>query len=350
MLLYTSPLKILYRPHLYIFLGLFFFAITIISPRQAKANIDNIQYTCTLPFNDELSQQSVKIIAKSYAYTQALMQVQEKLKKNKAISLSLIDADLRLSIAAQLYKLTVDTKPIDLTALAGDVSVTITLTPKSNYPEQSIGKILSQHDLLELRLELIEILIDYAQKGQKLVLVHAGIQKSAQSLSKHDALEALINISRHLEALWLYDLALSHFHETWSNPTLVQQLLKDALILAPSMSALWAAIGEVQLQMDQPQTALQNINHALALNPERARSYYVRGLGHLRLQQPALAMTDLDIALKYKPQMVAWLRARGAIALVLEDYSTMCDDFEQACALGDCEGLMHARERNFCLK
>ncbi len=348
MLSHSSLLKIVNCPRLCFFKGLVFLLLSVTTPLQAHANAHDLQSTCTLPFGEGLSAKSVQIIAKSYAYTQAIMQVQEDLKKNKAISFGLENANLSFAIAAQLYKYHVSTNDINYAASSGDVSVTITLALRSKTT--NVGNLLSQYDLLELRLELIELLMDYAEKGQKLVLVHAGIQKSGQNISKQDAREALMNISRHLEALWLYDLALGHFKETWSNPTLVQQTLKDALILAPSMSALWAAIGEVQIQLDQPQTALQNLNHALALFPERARTYYVRGLGHLRLQQPALAMTDLNTALSYKPQMVAWLRARGSIALVLEDYATMCEDFEQACTLGDCEGLVHARERDFCLK
>ncbi len=348
MYLYSSLFKIFCRTS--IFERLVFCLIISLTPLQAFADSGQIKYSCTLPFSNGISPKEAQIIAKSFGYTQALIEVQDSLKKHKAISFGLQDANLSLSISAELYKLNIETKPIDPAAVTGDVTIIINLIPKSHNIEQSVGSLLSKHDLLELRLELLDLLVDYALKGHKLMLIHAGIQKSAQSLSKNDVRESLLNISRHLEALWLYNTALNHFHETWENPTLVQELLKDATTLAPSMSALWAAIGEVQLQMDQPQTALQNLNHALALQPERSRTYYVRGLGHLRLHQPALAMTDLDTALMYKPQMVSWLRARGAIALVLEEYDIMCADFEKACALGDCEGLMHAREREFCLK
>ncbi len=333
----------------YIFWGLVFFIFYCIKPMYAHANIHEISSTCTLPYSDVIALEDVVIIAKSCAYTQAILQVQEKLNKNKAISYGLQNKRLRLSIATEFYDFTVQNEPKEFKTEDGDVQVTVNLFPFSAYKDENFAKILPRSDLLEMRLEFFELLQTYALKGKNILLNHTDTKKSLHKISTLELHQTVANIARQLEALWLYDDALRHFHDTWHEPTLVQDTLQKAIHLAPSLAAIWAAIGEVQLQLDQPQHALQSLNHALNLQPERPRTFYVRGLGHLRLQQPTLAKADLDTALTFKPQMASWLRARGAIALVLEDYTTMCDDFEQACALGDCEGLMHARERELCL-
>ncbi len=345
--LITSPLKVFCRKGI-LCLGLVFFSIFLIYPAQSFA--ETLKYTCTLPYNNDVEPQTAQIVAKSFAYIQALIEVEKEFKNNKAISIGLKDTSLRKAVAAELYAVNVKSEPEDFTTPSGDVHVTVEISLPEHTTGQNISKLLENVSLLEMKLELINLLSELSKQGQKIILIRSNIQKNAHNLSPQALNAELENISQRLQALWLYDEALNSFKETWNNPSLIQTKLLKATKLAPGIAALWAALGEVQLQLDQPQNALKSLNNALNLQPDRARAFYARGLGHLRLQQPTLAKADLDTALKYQPHMATWLNARGAIFLVLEDYANMCEDFEQACGLGNCEGLAHARKRDLCLQ
>ncbi len=348
MTFFTSPLKVYRHVYTCICLGLVVFFVIALSALNTSAR--TLTYTCTLPYNADISPKTAQIIAKSFAYTQALTLVEEEFNKNKAISLGLRDTNLHKAVAAELYTANVHSEPQEFTAPVGDVHITVKISLPDNNTDQDVGELLSAYDLLEMRLELVELLEKYAHEGQKIILVLSGIQKNTQDIPHYTLHRELINTAQSLQALWLYAEALKHFEKTWNDPTLVQKNLEQATKLAPGIAALWLALGEVQLQLDQPRNALQSLDKALNLQPDRARIFYVRGLGHLRLQQPSLAKADLDTALKYKPKEATWLNARGAISLILEDYASMCNDFEQACGLGQCDGLAHARQRNLCLQ
>ncbi len=344
---FTSLIKVSYY-NLSLYLGLVVFFTCALLPTNSLSS--TMTHACTLPYNTDIQPQSAKIVAKSFAYIQAISQAEAKFKNNMAINIGLKNTDFRKAVAAELYSVKEHYEPQTFSSPMGDIHVTVEINLTNKYKDKDVAKLVSSHDILEMRLELINLLDKYAHRGQKLILMLAGIQKDNQNNSLYASKTELFSITSALQALWLYDEALKHFQETWDEPELIQAKLQEAIRLAPGIAALWTALAEVQLQLDQPHTAIQNLDHALALDQERARAFYIRGLGHLRLQQPTLAKADLDTALAYKPKVASWLNARGAISLVLEDYIPMCEDFEQACALGNCEGLIHARKRDLCLQ
>jgi tetratricopeptide (TPR) repeat protein len=124
--------------------------------------------------------------------------------------------------------------------------------------------------------------------------------------------------------------------------------LRQAAALDPDYAPLRQLLGEVLLQLDRPQDALAELNKALVEQPELAGALYTRGLAHLRLQLPTLAERDLSAALERDASQAAWWRARGALRMIRNETGPMCEDFMQACAQGDCEGLAVARERGLC--
>jgi tetratricopeptide (TPR) repeat protein len=135
----------------------------------------------------------------------------------------------------------------------------------------------------------------------------------------------------------------------WHDPPAALPVLQQAAALDPEYALLPYLRGEILLQLDRPQDALVELDKALAMNPERAGALYTRGLAYLRLQLPALAERDLSTALAYDASHAAWWRARGALRMIRNENGPMCEDFMQACAKGDCEGLAVARERGLCL-
>ena len=232
---------------------------------------------------------------------------------------------------------------------AGDVTVTVYLTTPPRTVDSRLRAALAAPDMLDMREYVLAQVRDAVDEGIRLT------QSAAEARAWHGlSADRVYNqriewLGNRLEALWIFDEALTRLHGVWREPALTAATLRRALALDGQNPLLWCALGEVQLQQDVPHAALDSLNKALAMAPHLPRARYALGIGHLRLQQPALAETDFDAALRHRPDNAAWLRARGAVRMVLEKYDLMCQDFLQACALGDCEGLAAARKRSLCL-
>jgi tetratricopeptide (TPR) repeat protein len=160
----------------------------------------------------------------------------------------------------------------------------------------------------------------------------------------------IVLLAEQLEALWqLGSILPQREGGRWHDPQAALPLLRQAAALDSEYAVLPYLLGEVVFQLDRPQVAIAELDRALALNPERAGAFYTRGLAYLRLQLPALAERDLSAALAFDASHAAWWRARGALRMIRNETGPMCEDFTEACARGDCEGLAVARERGQCL-
>jgi tetratricopeptide (TPR) repeat protein len=160
----------------------------------------------------------------------------------------------------------------------------------------------------------------------------------------------IVLLAEQLEALWqLGSILPQREGGRWREPQAALPVMQQAVSLNPESAVLPYLLGEVLLQLDRPQDALTELDKALALKPELAGALYMRGLAYLRLQLPTLAERDLGAALAYDASHAAWWRARGALRMIRNESGPMCEDFTQACARGDCEGLAVARERGLCL-
>ncbi|WP_297670838.1 translation initiation factor IF-2 [uncultured Desulfovibrio sp.] len=160
-----------------------------------------------------------------------------------------------------------------------------------------------------------------------------------------------------LEAAVAVQDALQASPEGWLARADALSALERAATLLPESGVVRLLLAEAQLQGGLPQRSADSCTEALRLSPSLGRARYVRALAHWRLQQLALAEDDLSASLDGRqgeaPQgkvRAVRLRARGAVRMLRRDAAGMCADFLEACALGDCEGLALARERQQCPK
>lgn len=160
-----------------------------------------------------------------------------------------------------------------------------------------------------------------------------------------------------LEAAVAVQEALQASPEGWLARADALSALERAATLLPESGVVRLLLAEAQLQGGLPQRSADSCTEALRLSPSLGRARYVRALAHWRLQQLALAEDDLSASLDGRqgeaPQgmvRAVRLRARGAVRMLRRDAAGMCADFSEACALGDCEGLALARERQQCPK
>ncbi len=345
---YIKPYTGVYLPLYTVFLC--FICVFSLHQSATLCAASSKQTTLTYSYAHGISRQEAQDIVTSLAYLQALQVEHKKLAAQRALSFGAQETIKQMAIVAELYtpSFTTQKKQTEQSRISGDVSVALHLKPKDIPLKNAVQHLLAHKTLIDMRLEWLTLLQENAFRGAELLRIISGIQEKAPHTKLSTIQEQAIHTAHTLAALWIYDTALQNFNENWQDPHTVEALMREALSHAPDLPALWACLGEAQLQLDHPQSAIESLDKALTQQPTRARALYIRALAYLRLQQPSLAEVDLNAALQIYPQTPSWLRARGVAHMMLENYAPMCQDFEAACALGDCEGLQNAREQSYC--
>lgn len=236
----------------------------------------------------------------------------------------------------------------------GQIHVTARIPASPRDPLHTLRLSLRDRDNLELRHEALQRIQTAVHEGRELLSDTAGLRRfmsdgkdGAQTSRRAAQAE---NLGRRLEALETYLELLRDFKQTWLAPHEAAPILEHLSRLDPSNPLIWMGLAEAMLLMERPYEAMDAIRTATALHDVPPRAFYVRGLAYLRLHLPANAVKDFNEAIALQPEKAAWWRARGAARLLSEEEEAMCPDFYQACALGDCEGLVEVRKRGFCLE
>ncbi len=320
-----------------LFYGLIYpFALLLVwcfvQPTQVFAQ----KYTFATTYSPHIAKEHTEIIAKSIAYMHCLEQVSNDLLQYKAVKFGMQDIDLRQALAAIIYEYTLHVDKEEDAEKKQNLYLTLELIPRKDDLSQGITQSMQKESTLGLYVEFIKALAKLTQESKRLLRVVAEDAGHVKALGQS------------LQALWLYYEALTYFQETWREPQKAEALLEKALHFNANISYINAALAEILLQLNLPLKALERANMAVELQKDRARSLYIRSLIHLRLQQLALAKHDIDRALQLMPQVAAWYKARAAVHLALRETENMCLDLEEACSLGQCQGLSSMREGGLC--
>ncbi|MCR5813590.1 MAG: hypothetical protein K6G15_03725 [Desulfovibrio sp.] len=157
--------------------------------------------------------------------------------------------------------------------------------------------------------------------------------------------------AKRLEGLWLGIQALHSTSGDWLTQPQALASLENAVSWQAADPYLLSLLAEARLMRDLPQQCVETATQALHYQPELRRARYLRALAHWQLQQFGLAENDLSVILQsVEPaKKLPYLRARGAVRLLLGRFPGMCQDFTEACSFGDCDGLKHARSLSHCL-
>lgn len=322
--------------------------------RKAEKKAFSAFATAGLPFGGLIHQDSVFGIARAAAFLDALHEAALNLSQHTAAHIGAFALDRRTALAAAVYAAaplvskSVTDAPPPFTGQE-ELTVLVKLEAPPALLDARIRQSLQHADTWALYEEALAVMRQQVKEGCDLVNRAAQLRQSHGTHMDEIFMQRINYLADTLDALWMYLQILHKLRTSWDDPAQVQAQMQRALTLAPQSPFLWCALGEAQLQLDFPQLAIESMNTALRFAPTFARALYARGLAHLRLQQSALAENDLSAALALRPHTLPWLRARGAVHMVREDYGPMCEDFSEACALGDCDGLMTARKRQLCL-
>ncbi|MBO4368571.1 MAG: hypothetical protein J5803_00500 [Desulfovibrio sp.] len=130
--------------------------------------------------------------------------------------------------------------------------------------------------------------------------------------------------------------------------------LEEANQLRQRDPYILSLLAEARLLNNLPQQSAESATQALSIDDSIQRARYIRALANWQVQQLGLAENDLSVLLEQiktddSAEQLSYLRARGAVRMLLGRIEGMCHDFTKACALGDCDGLIHVRKQDYCL-
>jgi len=297
-----------------------------------------------LSFDHHVPETAACRIAETTAWLDALKKTTDALSAAKLVQGGAGETTGRQALVSAVFIPTVYS-----TSKGRQVLAQVRLNTPQRTVTDRLRKMLHEREMLALRAEMLKLEREKAEEARNLIERPAALRRAAAG-GAAARYERIALLAEQLEALWLLGSALPQREDgRWREPQTALPVLQQAAALAPDYAPLMYMLGEVLLQLDRPQDALEELDKALALRPELAGALYTRGLAYLRLQLPTLAERDLSSALEWDASHATWWRARGALRMIRNEIGPMCEDFMQACARGDCEGLAVARERGSCL-
>lgn len=311
--------------------------------------LPSLSQEVTTPIPASLTAQMVWLTARAEAWLAALVTAAPHGPVVGSAGL-VVPQEQRLALVAQLYGLSAPPLTDDEKAATAPGEVTLTLRLEPRPQEDRLAQGLMQNPEL---LALQQRLLDETRAAVRQVRQH---WQGADSLADVWGRGEWKRATDILQGLWLTQQALTLAPEGWLAEPASLAALDLASRLAPDCAVAHLLLAEARVQRNLPQHAIAAATEALRLWPELGRARYVRALAHWRLQQLALAEDDFTVALAPQqavppqgPELARRLRARGAVRLVQQKTEGLCEDFNRACALGDCDGLAHAREQGLCL-
>jgi len=319
-------------------------ALVLFFPLPSRAEQLGESAAYSLPFDRHVPETAARRIAGTLAWLDALSRTTNALSGAGLVRWGAEEGAGRQALVSAVFIPTVSS-----TLQGRRVSVRVRLSAPQRTVEDRLRKILPERETLQLRAELLRLEREKAGEARGLLERPVALRRLLTGRSAVDGTRIVL-LAEQLEVLWqLGNLLPQREDGRWRDPQAALPVVQQALALDLDSAVLPYLLGEILLQLDRPQDALTELDKALALNPELAGALYMRGLAYLRLQMPALAERDLSAALAYDASHAAWWRARGALRMMRNENGPMCEDFTQACARGDCEGLAVARERGLCL-
>lgn len=306
------------------------------------------EITYTLPYHTHLASEPIVQIAEAAAKLRALEQSREMLASSLAVKLEVRTREEQLALASAMFPIRIHER----TVLDGPQLFVKArcYADSQRTQDEHIRYLLRQPEHLHLRLLAIKKFEEYINEGVELLnQAHSCSSADLRCNQSNSILSRIKTISKRIKALHLFFCELETFTYAWTTPEKTLLTLSEATSLDPDNVLLWLGVGECLVLLHRPYEGIKALQKVTAHNEVPARALYMRGMAHLQMYLPALAIKDISQAVQLEPEHASWWRALGTAKLVAGETITMCEDFYRACAMGDCEGLIEVRERNFCV-
>ncbi len=314
------------------------------------ANNDNvktmIETRISIPYHGHLASEPVIQIAEAAAILSALDEVRNTFSETSLVKLGARTKYRQLALASAMYPVIIYERR---TQDGPEIFIKACCHVGSVSSEEYIRKLIRQPDLLQLRELAIKRFEECVNEGKDLLDQSCNCTSVLCGQSP-SILSQIKKVSNRIKALHIYFLELNAFDSTWTKPDQTVLALSEAMILDPDNTLLLLGIGECLVLLNRPYEGIK-VLQKIALNSElHARVLYMQGMASLQMYLPALAIKDITYALELDAEHPEWWNALGIAKLLSGDTKDMCGDFYQACAMGDCDGLIEVRKQNFCLE
>ncbi len=110
--------------------------------------------------------------------------------------------------------------------------------------------------------------------------------------------------------------------------------LRASARMDPHSFSSWFSLGNVHMELGQPEMALACFNACISLRPESARSWFNRGLAYSKMNFWELAGQDYDDALRLNPDMAEAYIQRAAVNMSFERWKRAEADLTSALKCG----------------
>lgn len=313
------------------------------------AGLQAAEATVIVPFGGGILRDDAQTVAAAAARIEALRLSTASLGRDSAALFSAETPARLLSLTAATFEAhTTATSVVGYPPEVG-VAVNIRTTPRGGDAATALRAALRAPEKLELREGILLHTRENLLEARQLALDAARHRQKAGTESESPYDRRFAALARTLRSLDTLERALSYLDGVWRHPIILAADMRQVVEASPEMPLGWTFLGEALLQLDRPQDAVEALDRALALPDAPVRARLVRGIANLRLDLTALAVDDLSRVLREAPRLAPAWRARGAARMMRREYGPMCEDFIQACNLGDCEGLASARDAGHCL-
>jgi hypothetical protein len=126
--------------------------------------------------------------------------------------------------------------------------------------------------------------------------------------------------------------------EYWNNAVQTNQITPEA----------YNNRGLAYYELKLYRQAIKDYSQAIRMKPDYSVAYNNRGNAYYEMLKFELAEADFEKSIQLNPKYAPAFRNRALVAYQMDKKLQACVDFNEACNLGDCEGLEWAKKDGLC--
>ena len=135
---------------------------------------------------------------------------------------------------------------------------------------------------------------------------------------------------------------------SYSDPQNALQYWNEALKTDSASAEVYNNRGLALYNLNQHQKAIEDFSRAIQTKTDYAEAYNNRANAQYKLGNYQAALMDYNHSLEVNPRYAKARLYRGLAYYQMGETGPACSDFDQACKMGDCDGIQWAVKNGFC--
>jgi hypothetical protein len=136
--------------------------------------------------------------------------------------------------------------------------------------------------------------------------------------------------------------------DKYKDPNQAVDYWNRAILNQQNTAVAYSNRGLAYHELGQYHKAVKDYSAAIKRDPGYAAAYNNRGNSYYELTEYQLALNDLNESLKLEPNNAKAHLNRGLVFYQMDKTPQACQDFQNACDQGDCDGLKWAMKNGIC--